>query len=546
MKLPDFLFTDFPHYDTLVQTLHDLQQAAPDLMKLEILGKSREGRDLYLVTLADLTQGSPEDRPAIYFDGDLHPHEQGRIHLMYIMRLLLQQHENDGILSRRTFYFLPSINPDGVEHVLNEGVPFVRSSLPVERDMPDTLYPSDVNGDGKIMWIRIQCDDGDMMEDPQDRRIMMRREPGAKGPFYKIIPEGMIENWSGAKEFDMFRAIDWDASFPVTWEPHRTGGDFMPLDEPELRLSTSFISHHPNICGVFSLHVGGGSLVLPPNRLKLNLLDEAFYASIGRDYTAIVGLEARPSIDVHVPPWWWYYPSGDRPGTLVDYIHYTFGIPGFDFEMDGLYDYMNVHIKDLDNLTGWDEYNDLQRRMMAFYDDQCAKSKTKMPDIFMPWKKFHHPQFGDVEIGGTMVHVTYIRPLHAVPDECEKVTKFFTLYANQTPQAAITDLSVTPMGEKGLYKISARAFNAGLRSTNLTQRATEIWGSKIPRIDFIPENGVTVKDGIRGKKTGHLNGYASTPVLEWLVQVPEGVTALGRLQFNAWRGGIATKDVRLA
>src|SRR4051812_34265321 len=58
--------------------------AHPDLAKLESIGKSFEGRDLWCLTITDYKKGNAATKPAIYIDGNIHSNEiQGAEFAMY-------------------------------------------------------------------------------------------------------------------------------------------------------------------------------------------------------------------------------------------------------------------------------------------------------------------------------------------------------------------------------------------------------------------------------------------------------------------------------
>lgn len=49
--------------------------AYPDLAKLESIGKSYKGRDLWCLTITDFKKGSPDSKPGMYIDGNIHSNE---------------------------------------------------------------------------------------------------------------------------------------------------------------------------------------------------------------------------------------------------------------------------------------------------------------------------------------------------------------------------------------------------------------------------------------------------------------------------------------
>jgi hypothetical protein len=510
-------------------------------MKIDVIGHSPENRELFLVTLTDFSSGSPEDRPALYIQSDIHALEPGRTHILYAIRSLLEHHLKSGILHHKTFYFVPSINPDNVEKVLRYGMPFLRSSMAFHCDFPNTLCPADVDGDGKILWMRRKCSDGKLAVDPEDPRLMILRMPGMEGPFYEMMPEGIIQNWSGDDEFSVVENRNWNRAFPSQWFPDHPSCGAYPMSEPELRAVGDFLDSRPNICGAVSLHVGGDCIVAPPNRAKLSEKDSALMERIGYEGCETMKTPYILSCKLQVPPWVWEWPSADRPGTFVDYCYEQYGIPSFDLELAGLYASLGVTLEDIAALRNYGEFNELQRRTMAFYDRQ-----TNVPPLYEPWRKFEHPQFGEVELGGLYNHVLYTRLLSEVPQESAAMAEFLVRFADFTPQAALEDLQIHKLPGEQLYEIRISAVNAGRRPTQITDRGDGLWWRQKSRIEFSPAAGVKILSSYRAKTLGNLNAFSKAPVTSWTIRIPDGTTELGTIEFNSWTGGKVQKKLLLS
>lgn len=124
---------DFPakdaiyhNYAELEADLRGLVARAPDLVSVFSIGKSTLGKDLWAVRLtrgARATQ--PSAKPGIVFLGTHHARE----HLSTEVPLLLARHlvenrtdpEIAALLDSRDVYFIPMVNPDGVEYDVEGG-----------------------------------------------------------------------------------------------------------------------------------------------------------------------------------------------------------------------------------------------------------------------------------------------------------------------------------------------------------------------------------------------------------------------------------------
>ena len=124
---------DFPekdavyhNYKELEADLRSLAARAPDLASIVSIGKSTRGRDLWAVRLTKGAKGTqPSKKPGIVFMGTHHARE----HLSTEVPLLIAKHLVDNradaeiarLLDTRDVYFIPMINPDGVEYDIEGG-----------------------------------------------------------------------------------------------------------------------------------------------------------------------------------------------------------------------------------------------------------------------------------------------------------------------------------------------------------------------------------------------------------------------------------------
>src|SRR5262245_28442052 len=65
----------FYTYEVLTQLLHDCVAAYPALAEIASIGKSLEGRDLWLVTVTNKQTGPALEKPAYWLDGNTHAGE---------------------------------------------------------------------------------------------------------------------------------------------------------------------------------------------------------------------------------------------------------------------------------------------------------------------------------------------------------------------------------------------------------------------------------------------------------------------------------------
>ena len=65
-------FDVFLKYDALTRLLFDYADAHPTLVSVDSIGKSHEGRDIWVATVTNTATGVAADKPAFWADGNIH------------------------------------------------------------------------------------------------------------------------------------------------------------------------------------------------------------------------------------------------------------------------------------------------------------------------------------------------------------------------------------------------------------------------------------------------------------------------------------------
>ncbi|MCA9296878.1 MAG: hypothetical protein KC983_10175, partial [Phycisphaerales bacterium] len=71
----DIPWNRYSDYDEMTAHLKKLAAAYPKLMTLESVGKSVQGRDMWVVTINVESTGPASSKPAIWIDGNIHANE---------------------------------------------------------------------------------------------------------------------------------------------------------------------------------------------------------------------------------------------------------------------------------------------------------------------------------------------------------------------------------------------------------------------------------------------------------------------------------------
>ncbi|HXI16055.1 MAG TPA: M14 family zinc carboxypeptidase, partial [Chloroflexota bacterium] len=64
-------FDTYYRYDDLTRFLHAFAEEHPTLVKVESIGASHEGRDIWLATVTNTVTGPDTEKPAFWVDGSI-------------------------------------------------------------------------------------------------------------------------------------------------------------------------------------------------------------------------------------------------------------------------------------------------------------------------------------------------------------------------------------------------------------------------------------------------------------------------------------------
>ncbi|KAJ4438864.1 hypothetical protein ANN_14817, partial [Periplaneta americana] len=122
-------FDQYYRYDDFFECYTDQQLLArigiqlPNLVTLQSIGKSYEGRDMIVIKISSGGSGS---RPAILIDGGIHAREWiAPAMALYIINQLVENNAaNSDLTDAVDWYILPVLNPDGYEYSFTSGKSF--------------------------------------------------------------------------------------------------------------------------------------------------------------------------------------------------------------------------------------------------------------------------------------------------------------------------------------------------------------------------------------------------------------------------------------
>ncbi len=262
-------------YQELTAALKAAVAAHPELARVVSIGKTREGRDIWAVEIAN-AKGTPVGQRsgllvAANFEGD---HVIGSELALFLVEFLVNGYAGDQAVKQRldeqVVYVLPRVNPDGAESMFAAVRTGRRTNLsPVDADNDgriDENGPEDLNKDGVITVMRVKDPAGPYMINPDDPRLMKRADP-AKGETggWAIYWEGRDADRDGFIAEDGPGGVDINRNFMHQYPYFEPDAGRHMASEAETRAVLDFMLKHRNIAAILTFGEND-NLVTPPNR----------------------------------------------------------------------------------------------------------------------------------------------------------------------------------------------------------------------------------------------------------------------------------------
>jgi hypothetical protein len=528
--LPTLSFRHFLNGQEVAGFLQKLVAARPEKCRLETLGASRQGRDIPLLVVTDFAAGAPEDKPAYLIQANIHATEVAGTHMaLYTARQLLA--EQDDLLQQVAFYIVPRLNPDGAEYAVNTGGR-VRSRIKVDEPVPNNLYPEDVDGDGLILTMRQEHANGTFVADPQDGRLLVRRRVDSVGPFYRVLPEGYIHQWDGGENIGTGgRSFDWNRNWSYDWrpEPEQHGAGDFPFSEIEMHHLGTFLHSRPNLFGLLGYHTGPAAVLRPPSTGADSDLDEAdvhVMEELANSASEATGFPVVPVVKYHRL---WQRDNNLR-GHFHNFCYHHLGLFAFEFELGTIKDSAGIDTDEQFEVFTEDDADEQMRQVMQWWDQQKA-----WETLFRPWKKFQHPQLGEVEVGSFLAHHLANPTLSSLQGIARGTYQFTVEHAQQHPRVVLEDLQVEAVGDK-VYRIRVRVANRGVLPTHVTNKGKGLRRLPPVRVEFHAAKSIVLSQRAH-HELGHLAGVTGGKLLEWFVEAGRGKGAIGEICVYGGTGG---------
>lgn len=475
----------------LEEIYRKMVSAHPDLVTLESVGKSFQGRDMWMLTITDKkTALDHSKKPAMYIDAAIHANEiQTTEFALYIAWYVTEMHAAGNayfkeLLADKTFYIAPSINPDSRDHFIHTANTQNSSrtgQVPIDNDRDGLVNEDDVddlNGDGHITQMRRKSPYGQFVADPNDPRRLIRVQPGQQGEYELLGSEGIDNDGDGLVNEDGVGQYDPNRDWGWSWEPNymQSGAYKYPFSLPENRAIADFIISHPNIAAGQNFHNMGGYVLRGPGSAS----DEQYY---GRDDNMVYDALGKKGEEI-IPFYRYIITYKDMYNVYGGQLDWMFAGRGIFVFCNELWTNKLMYNRDPEPVdrSQWGSGSAEQYKFEEHY---------LFGDAFVDWEPYNHPQYGEIEIGGFKKNYGRLHPGFLLESDAHRNAAFVIYHAHATPKLSVPEIKVKELGG-GLKEVTAIVKNERLIPTHSGHDVR----NKIEVPDIVSLKGGTVVAGM--------------------------------------------------
>lgn len=538
--------TDYSNNKQLAQRVTQLSKTYPQYVKSKVLTKTLSGADVWMLTLGT---GHVEMKPAVAVVGGVDGAYLVGVELAIgFAEQLLSQSSADSVrklLDTQTFYVFPNMSPDATEQYFSS-VRYERRgnarSVDFDRDglFGEDGY-DDLDGDGKITWMRVEDVLGDYVASPQDPRVMVKADGNTPADVkkYSLYTEGVDNDHDGFFNEDRQEGIFFDKNNTYNYKNFAEGAGEHAVSELENRALLDFLYDAFNVYAVVSF---GPYNNLSQVERRGNQGGESPSAQMGRrpggrKITSWSDRDIKANVlaaDIYKG----LFPDQPAkneqgtPGNFAEWAYYHYG--RLSFSTPGWW-LPKVKADSTDRRKG--------AGLRATEDDEQLQyfkwaDQTGVADNYSVWSSVQHPDFpnSSVEVGGIHPFVLKNPPYSYVGDLVAKHTQFIQGIAAMAPQVQLLNVN-TEKVDQGLTRITAKVANTGIFPT-LTQVGEHSYFLKQVNVRLKTGAGQKIVSGRASQVVPSLDGKQSEE-FSWLVQ------GAGRIVLEAGSASTGSQQVEL-
>lgn len=465
-----------------------------------------------------------------------------------LARAVLKDETTRAAFDTAELLLVPIPNPRGRAALL----PGTLAALDDDRDgAADEDGPTDLNGDGRITQMRVRRAGGRYITHPDNPKLLIEAKPGEAGDF-DLLWEGKDDDSDGRINEDprgtVLLANDWS----IRWDGAHPGANRFMMQLAETRALAEFVLARPQVITSVIVRSVGGEVRFakgPPARGDKDTLarDKELAAVLGKSLGATDSAAALPA-------------SG--PGSLLDWLYECAGSHACEIGLAALPRPPKTQDdKDKDSGGGGkkDEDGDGEDDPAETPDAPASAKGTPKgrsstgdvdvawaahtPERLHDWKKFTHPQLGEVEIGGWEIEARRDSQPEAATAGTARLLELTKAALGALPILSVTKVEVENKGD-GMYRVRLTLHNSGLLDYRSAFAEANTIG--LPMFVQLEDSAsISLVSGTRRQRAENLAGHG-TVAFEWFVRVPDDATQLS-FKLEAQRTGdfnhkIAVKD----
>ncbi|MDO9376625.1 MAG: M14 family metallopeptidase [Ferruginibacter sp.] len=500
---------NYSNFSGQLSRLSALSKSYPQLTRLTSLTKTAGGKDIWQLTLGS---GNVDQKPAIVIAGGVEGnHVLGTELAISFAENLLKGSGSDSIkalLAKTTFYIFPNLSPDAMEQFFDK-MKYARqgnaTSTDDDRDGRSNEDGfEDLDGNGKITWMRIESPVGDYKTHPDDVRVLVKAD-AAKGEQgkYLVRSEGSDNDKDGEFNEDGAGGVWFNKNLSYKHPSFTQGSGEFAVSELETRAVLDYLYDRFNVYAVVSF----GSL----NNLSNPY---TFTAATATQPRVASWLEADVKVNTMVSDLYTkQLTAKDAPKTTE---------AGGDFLSWAYYHYGRYSF----STPGWwvpkTKPDSLKNEKAFAVDDVGAHyfrwvAQQNLKPEFTEWKTITHPDFPGqkVEVGGLDPFALYTPPFNLVAGIAKKHTEFLVKLAALQPEIDIINIKTEKPGS-GLTRVTVDIINKGALASPSKLGERSYFVKRI-NVKISVNGNQSVISGRKIQVLNSLDGYGSQK-LSWLIK----------------------------
>jgi hypothetical protein len=490
---------------------------------------SRGGRELLALRLA--APDAPADRPAVLLVANVDGPNvfSSGVALRHAERIAAGWADGDGatkaFLTSTTLYIVPRANPDAAEaRFASPLVEVEANGYGVDDDRDGRAGedgPADVDGDGKITWMRVPDPEGTWIEDPTDARATIEadRDKGQAGR-WKLVRESFDADGDEEAGEDAPSDTHLNHNFAHDWKEHGKTAGLFPLDEPEARALAEFVLLKGDVALVVT-YGALDNLVKTPKGVKSGtsripasgvLEDDAkTLAELGRRYADVTQskVEGHGQVEGSFQTWAYHH----RGLVALDIALWDIPLdaePEKEEPSEGETDAEEPEVKGEPKTKREEQEPSDDAKRLIWVDAEGEAER------FVPWTAFDHPQLGAVEIGGFAPFARLEPPAERAVEIADAQLEFLLSLGATLARVRLTDCEARSLGG-GLVEVEAAVTLDSLLplQTAAAQRARTV---RPARLELLLPDGAELSAGNAVELIRSLEGSGGRRSFRWLVR----------------------------